>query len=93
MRAATAGAGSGRFIDDLGTPPGALHAAFLRSPHAHARLGRIDLDAARRAPGVVAVFTGDGLAEIPARSWSPARRRPGSIAALAARRSICAPAG
>ena len=28
--------GHGRFIDDLGTPPGTLHAAILRSPHAHA---------------------------------------------------------
>ena len=37
-------------------PPGRLHAAILRSPHAHARLLRVDLSAARAAPAVVAAF-------------------------------------
>src|SRR5215469_1943350 len=37
--------------------PGLLHAAFLRSPHAHARIRRIDAAAARAAPGVRAVIT------------------------------------
>jgi carbon-monoxide dehydrogenase large subunit len=53
--------GRGRFVADL-TRPGMLHAAFLRSPHAHARIGRIDTAAARAAPGVVAVMTGPDLA-------------------------------
>jgi carbon-monoxide dehydrogenase large subunit len=61
--------GRGRYADDLGTP-GAAHLYVLRSPHAHARIARIDVTAARKAPGVVAVLTGqdakaDGLGEIP----------------------------
>ena len=48
--------GEGRFIDDV-ILPGLLHAAFLRSPHAHARIVRIDTAAAAAAPGVVRVFT------------------------------------
>ncbi|MFL5067981.1 MAG: xanthine dehydrogenase family protein molybdopterin-binding subunit [Xanthobacteraceae bacterium] len=50
--------GHGRFIDDLGVRPGTLHAAILRSPHAHAHIRVLDVDAARRAPGVAAVVTG-----------------------------------
>jgi 2-furoyl-CoA dehydrogenase large subunit len=49
--------GRGRFIDDLGVPPGCLHAAILRSPHAHARIRAIDVAAARAAPGVAAVLS------------------------------------
>jgi len=48
--------GEGRFVDDI-TLPGLLHAAFLRSPHAHARLVRLDVAAARAMPGVAGVFT------------------------------------
>jgi len=48
--------GEGRFIDDV-TLPGLLHAAFLRSPHAHARIARVDTTAAAAAPGVVRVLT------------------------------------
>src|SRR5258705_10523244 len=47
--------GEGRFVDDV-TLPGLLHAGFLRSPHAHARIFRIGTDAARAMPGVAAVF-------------------------------------
>ena len=50
--------GRGRYIDDLGVRPGTLHAAILRSPHAHAEIVAIDASAARRAPGVVAVLDG-----------------------------------
>ena len=50
--------GRGRYIDDLGVRPGTLHAAILRSPHAHADIVSIDCEAARRARGVVAVLTG-----------------------------------
>jgi aerobic carbon-monoxide dehydrogenase large subunit len=53
--------GEGRFVDDV-TLPGLLHAAFLRSPHAHARLARLDVTAARAMPGVAAVFTFADLA-------------------------------
>lgn len=43
--------GRGRYADDLGVKPGTLHAAILRSPHAHAELGLIDFAAALKAPG------------------------------------------
>jgi carbon-monoxide dehydrogenase large subunit len=48
--------GEGRFIDDI-VLPGMLHAGFSRSPHAHARIVRIDTTGAASAPGVVRVFT------------------------------------
>lgn len=53
--------GQGRYTDDLSFP-GQTHAYFLRSPHAHARIGAIDTAAAREAAGVLAVFTGADLA-------------------------------
>ena len=49
--------GTGRYVDDV-TVPGMLHAHFVRSPFAHAVIRGIDVDAARRLPGVVAVYTG-----------------------------------
>jgi 2-furoyl-CoA dehydrogenase large subunit len=58
--------GRGRFIDDLGEKPGTLHAAILRSPHAHARILQITVDRARKAPGVTAVLTGDEVAKLSA---------------------------
>jgi aerobic carbon-monoxide dehydrogenase large subunit len=48
--------GTAAYTDDL-TLPGTLHAAILRSPHAHARIKRIDTSKARSAAGVVAVYT------------------------------------
>src|SRR5216110_1840030 len=47
--------GEARFVDDV-TLPGMLHAAFLRAPHAHARIVAIRTEAARALPGVAAVF-------------------------------------
>jgi 2-furoyl-CoA dehydrogenase large subunit len=58
--------GRGRFIDDLGIRPGTLHAAILRSPHAHAKIRTIDAVAARRAPGVAAVIIGAEVTAISA---------------------------
>lgn len=52
--------GRGRYVDDLATP-GAYFAAFVRSPHAHARLRHIDVSVAAASPGVSAVFTGADL--------------------------------
>jgi len=49
--------GGGRFVDDL-RPPGCAHLVLLRAPHAHARITRIGVERARRAPGVLAVVTG-----------------------------------
>jgi carbon-monoxide dehydrogenase large subunit len=48
--------GEGRFVDDIKLP-GMLHAAFVRSPHAHARITAVRTDAARRVPGVAHVLT------------------------------------
>ena len=61
--------GRGRYVDDLQVP-GLLHAAFVRSPLAHARIKSIDAAAAREMPGVVAVLT---LADLdPAQRMLPA---------------------
>ena len=57
--------GRGCYIGDV-TAPGLLHAAFARSPHAHARILSIDVAAARRAPGIAAVLTGHDLARLTA---------------------------
>src|SRR5580700_5635316 len=52
--------GAGRYVDDIKLP-GMLHAAFVRSPMAHARVRSVDVSAARALPGVVAVYTGAEL--------------------------------
>src|SRR5215468_2017640 len=49
--------GRGCYSDDVNLP-GQAHACFVRSPHAHARIGRIETAAARATPGVIAVLTG-----------------------------------
>jgi carbon-monoxide dehydrogenase large subunit len=54
--------GEAKFIDDLHIP-GALWVACVRSPHAHARIGGIDASAALAIDGVVAVYSGDDLAD------------------------------
>src|SRR5580704_14095942 len=55
-------AGRGRFVDDVKLP-GLLHACFVRSPHAHARLMSIDVKVAMVMPGVHAVIAADDLPE------------------------------
>ena len=55
--------GAGRFVDDL-APPGLTHLALLRSPHAHARVTRLDVRRARKAPGVLTIVTAADLAGI-----------------------------
>ena len=55
--------GAGRFLDDLDPAPGAHHAAVLRSPHAHARVVRLDATRALEIPGVTGVLTGAEVAE------------------------------
>lgn len=52
--------GRGRYTDDIDRP-GQLHACFLRSPHAHARIASLDTAAAKAAPGVAAVYTGQDI--------------------------------
>ncbi|MGH2400265.1 MAG: xanthine dehydrogenase family protein molybdopterin-binding subunit, partial [bacterium] len=48
------------YVDDLNFA-GMVHAALIRSPHAHAKVQSIETSAARRAPGVVAVWTGEDV--------------------------------
>lgn len=52
--------GRGRYVADI-TPPGTVYAMFLRSTYAHARIKSIDVSKALKAPGVVAVYTGQDL--------------------------------
>ncbi|MDP3186567.1 MAG: xanthine dehydrogenase family protein molybdopterin-binding subunit, partial [Anaerolineales bacterium] len=58
--------GQALFVDDVEIP-GMLHAAFLRSDYAHARLLSIDVSVARQRPGVVAVFTAEDMGD----DWQP----------------------
>ncbi|MBV8118725.1 MAG: xanthine dehydrogenase family protein molybdopterin-binding subunit, partial [Alphaproteobacteria bacterium] len=74
--------GKGRFQDDVALPRQA-YAVFVRSPHAHAKIRGIDIAAAARAPGILAVYTGadyqnDGLA-MP-KAAMPRKRADGSPA-------------
>ncbi|MBV9328355.1 MAG: xanthine dehydrogenase family protein molybdopterin-binding subunit [Chloroflexi bacterium] len=56
--------GEGQYVDDLQLEHVA-DVAFLRSAYAHARIARIDVDAARRAPGVLKVWTGEDVRTVP----------------------------
>src|ERR1700674_3924289 len=47
--------GAGTFTDDV-APARCLHAGFVRSPHAHARIAGVDVSAAQKIPGVAGVF-------------------------------------
>jgi carbon-monoxide dehydrogenase large subunit len=53
--------GRGVYTDDVKLP-GQTYAVFVRSPHAHARLRRVDVSRAKAVPGVVAAFTGKDMA-------------------------------
>ncbi len=69
--------GRGRYVDDLGQARD-YQAAFLRSPHAHAEIKSIDIAAAARRPGVIAVYLGtdmerDGVGPLPC-TWAIAGR-------------------
>ena len=55
--------GRGLYVSDLEMPR-MVHVAFVRSPHAHAKIGKIDASAAKRQPGVIAVVTGPELAAV-----------------------------
>src|SRR5215467_8814661 len=72
--------GRGRYADDLPISNGTLHAHVVRSPHAHAKILRIDPAAALALPGVVAVISGEDVRKLtdpflialkqPAHQWS-----------------------
>jgi len=55
--------GRGQYVSDVVLPRMA-HVAYLRSPHAHARIRNIDTQAARHSSGVIAVVTGTELAKV-----------------------------
>src|SRR4026207_682882 len=55
--------GKGNYTDDLKLA-GMTHAVFVRSPHAHAKIRKIDTTKAAKMPGVVAIFTGKDLAGV-----------------------------
>src|SRR5712671_3577651 len=56
--------GRGRYADDLPVPSGTLHAHVVRSPHAHAKILRIDAAAALALPGVAAVISGEDVRKL-----------------------------
>ena len=58
--------GQGLYVDDVDLP-NMLHAAFLRSPYAHARINNIDVSQALQREGVVAIYTADDLGDY----WKP----------------------
>src|SRR5271156_7146892 len=55
--------GRGQYVSDI-TLPRMAHVAFVRSPHAHARIQNIDTADAKKSPGVIAVVTGAELAKV-----------------------------
>ena len=85
--------GRGRFVDDIKLA-GVLHACFVRSPHAHAKIRAMDVSAARNMPGVHAVLTADDLparmasSQIPMLVPNPSIATPRTQLALA-RREVC----
>ena len=70
--------GAGRFLDDIDLP-GTLHAAFVRSPEAHALIKTLDLDKARALPGVRAVLAYDDLRPLLASARIPLATRTAAI--------------
>ncbi len=77
--------GRGRYADDLPVPVGTLHAHVVRSPHAHAKISKIDVREALAMPGVWAVITGEDVRKLsdpflialkaPVHQWSLAVER------------------
>src|ERR1700724_513417 len=75
--------GTGAYLEDL-VLPGLVHLVSARSPYGHARIGHIDVSAAREAPGVVLVLTGQSSSPrcTPSPTWaenttSPHQASPG----------------
>lgn len=73
--------GRGRYTDDINLP-GQAWGYVVRSPHAHARIRRIDTAAARSAPGVLAVFTAEDLGDAAVPCFVPMKNRDGSDAPM-----------
>ena len=82
--------GKGSFADDVSSP-GQMHTCFLRSPHPHARIERIDTAAAAALPGVIAIVTGEDLMRAgvkPLPSSADFKRADGSPSASPPRRAL-----
>ncbi len=79
--------GAGRYSDDISVP-GQAYAVFVRSPHAHAEIKRIDAQAASAMPGVLAVLTG---ADYIADGLKGAQQRPNPAGAIDIRIRAFAP--
>src|SRR5947209_1536963 len=71
--------GHGRYLADLRVP-GETHLALVRSPHAHARIDALDLEAARALPGVLGVFAAQDLGELGSTPVYPAIPNPAGVA-------------
>nr|WP_272922538.1 xanthine dehydrogenase family protein molybdopterin-binding subunit [Streptomyces sp. SID5785] len=82
--------GQGRYVDDIDLP-GAAEAAVLRSPHAHAVVESVDVSAALRLPGVLAVLTGADVAHMPPLLNKEELRTPPRLAELLAPRVALTP--
>ena len=71
--------GIATYVDDLKLP-GMLHAEFVRSPHANAKINSINTDGAKKLPGVVGIFTGadlnDKVGTIPCAAPLPGGKSP-----------------
>jgi carbon-monoxide dehydrogenase large subunit len=78
--------GRGSFVDDLSIP-GVVHAAILRSPHAHARIKRVDLSKARAMLGVISAISGEDL-DLPALAPRMGSPIPGTELRAAPRRAL-----
>ncbi|CAL8975743.1 Carbon monoxide dehydrogenase large chain [Rhodoplanes serenus] len=77
--------GAGRFVADV-PQDGQAYGVFVRSPHAHARVVSIDADAARAAPGVLAVLTAADMAGLGSLAWhQPMAGRDGTPLAMPVR--------
>ncbi|MFM9888404.1 MAG: xanthine dehydrogenase family protein molybdopterin-binding subunit [Burkholderiales bacterium] len=86
--------GTGRYTDDINIH-GQLHAQFVRSPHAHARILSINVDRAKAASGVVAVYThadmaAGGINPIPVLTDIPVKTTDGGIVAGPPRHALAA---
>ena len=84
--------GRGRYVEDVTLDQPIAHAAFVRSPHAHAAVTRVDIAEAQAMPGVLAVLTGAdwtaaGYGE--AEGWWPIKDRSGADARTVNRPFIC----
>jgi carbon-monoxide dehydrogenase large subunit len=82
--------GQSQYVGDI-VMPNLLFAAFLRSPHAHARIDRIDCSHARALAGVVAVVTGNDVRKntkaLPL-LWEPKGQRPTELRAMAVEKTL-----